>query len=79
MKYLLLFQSAKNPSHARRVIIVLLNGQKLEAMCDPSMTGKQIFTVLASHMGLDEIHQFFGLTYIHGKISSGYFYLIYSN
>lgn len=58
-------ESVKNPSHARRVIIVLLNGQKLEAMCDPSMTGKQIFNALISHMALDEIHQFFGLTYIH--------------
>ncbi|GAB1598646.1 tyrosine-protein phosphatase non-receptor type 13-like isoform X1 [Argonauta hians] len=59
-------ESVKNPGHARRVIIVLLNGQKLEAMCDPSMTGKQIYTALVSHMTLHEdIKQYFGLTYIH--------------
>lgn len=58
-------ESLKNTANARRVIIVLLNGQKLEAMCDPSTTGKQLFQTLVSHTGLQEIQSYFGLTYMH--------------
>lgn len=67
--FLVLFflQSAKNPANARRVIIVLLNGQKLEVMCDPSTTGKQLFQTVISHMALHEIQSYFGLTYIYGN------------
>lgn len=64
---LFFLQSAKNPANARRVIIVLLNGQKLEVMCDPSTTGKQLFQTIISHMALHEIQSYFGLTYIYGN------------
>ena len=60
-----LFQSLKNPNHARRVVVVLLTGQKLEAMCDPSTTGQQLFEAVITHAELPEFF-FFGLTYING-------------
>ncbi|XP_069124056.1 tyrosine-protein phosphatase non-receptor type 13-like isoform X2 [Argopecten irradians] len=56
-------ESLKNPSHARRVVVVLLTGQKLEAMCDPSTTGQQLFESVITHIELPEFF-FFGLTYV---------------
>ena len=56
-------ESLKNPNHARRVVVVLLTGQKLEAMCDPSTTGQQLFEAVITHAELPEFF-FFGLTYI---------------
>lgn len=65
LNMLLSGESAKNPANARRIIIVLLNGQKLEVMCDPSTTSKQLFQAVISHMALHEIQSYFGLTYIY--------------
>ncbi|XP_076073752.1 tyrosine-protein phosphatase non-receptor type 13-like isoform X3 [Mytilus galloprovincialis] len=56
-------ESLKNPTHVRRVVIVLLTGQKLEAMCDPSTTGQQLFEAVITHAELPEFF-FFGLSYI---------------
>ncbi|XP_050390913.1 tyrosine-protein phosphatase non-receptor type 13 isoform X2 [Patella vulgata] len=56
-------ESLKNPSHARRVIIVHLTGQKYEVICDPSTNGRQLFDVLVTHIGLAEYY-YFGLTFI---------------
>jgi hypothetical protein len=64
--YFVPFQSSKNPSHARRVVVVLLTGQKLELMCDPCTTGQQLYETIVTHTGLPEFY-FFGLTYISGK------------
>lgn len=59
-------QSTKNPGHARRIVVVLLTGQKLEVMCDPSTTGQQLFESIITHIELPEFF-FFGLTYVSGK------------
>ena len=47
------------------MVVVLLTGQKLEAMCDPSTTGQQLFEAVITHAELPEFF-FFGLTYING-------------
>lgn len=44
---------------------MLLTGQKLEAMCDPSTTGQQLFEAVITHSELPEFF-FFGLSYING-------------
>lgn len=44
---------------------MLLTGQKLEAMCDPSTTGQQLFEAVITHAELPEFF-FFGLSYING-------------
>ncbi|KAK3091931.1 hypothetical protein FSP39_023798 [Pinctada imbricata] len=60
-------ESLKNPSLARRVVVVLLTGQKLEAFVDPSTTGHQMFESIITHVELPEFF-FFGLSYIsHGE------------
>jgi len=46
---------------------VLLNGQKLEAMVDPSTTGQQLYEAVVTEIELQEFY-FFGLTYVSGKI-----------
>lgn len=61
------FQSLKNPAHVRRVVVVLLTGQKLEAMCDPSTTGQQLFEAVITHAELPEFF-FFGLSYMNGML-----------
>ena len=50
------------------MVVVLLTGQKLEAMCDPSTTGQQLFEAVITHAELPEFF-FFGLTYINGMYS----------
>lgn len=55
----------KNPAHARRVVVVLLTGQKLEVMCDPCTTGQQLFEAIVTHISLPEFF-YLGLTYING-------------
>ena len=60
-------QSRKNPGRVTRVVIVLLNGQKLEAMVDPSTTGQQLYEAVVTEIELQEFY-FFGLTYVSGKI-----------
>ena len=61
---LLLLQTT-NPSNLRNVRVVLLTGQKLNIMCEPNTTGKLVFDVVISHLGLPE-HYFFGLTFLQG-------------
>ncbi|KAL8588982.1 hypothetical protein ACOMHN_065764 [Nucella lapillus] len=56
-------ESAKNPALARRIIIIHLTGQKLEAIVDPCMTGRQLFDAVVTHTALDDFF-FFGLTYV---------------
>ncbi|KAL5018640.1 hypothetical protein ScPMuIL_004362 [Solemya velum] len=56
-------ESMKNPAHARRVVVVLLTGQKLEVMCDPCTTGQQLFEAVVTHISLPEFF-YMGLTYI---------------
>ena len=48
------------------MVVVLLNGQKLEVMCDPSTTGQQLFEAVVTQIELPEFY-FFGLTYVTGK------------
>ena len=45
---------------------MLLNGQKLEVMCEPSTTGQQLFEAIVTHIELPEFY-FFGLTYVSGE------------
>ena len=59
-------QSLRHPSHVRRVVVVLLTGQKLEAMVDPAITAQQMFESVITHIELPEFF-FFGLTYINGN------------
>lgn len=47
-------------------MVVLLSGQKLEAMVDPSITAQQMFESIITHIELPEFF-FFGLTYISGE------------
>ena len=49
------------------MVVVLLNGQKLEVMCDPSTTGQQLFEAVVTQIELPEFY-FFGLTYVTGKL-----------
>ncbi|XP_022313821.2 tyrosine-protein phosphatase non-receptor type 13-like isoform X2 [Crassostrea virginica] len=56
-------ESLRHPSHVRRVVVVLLTGQKLEAMVDPAITAQQMFESVITHIELPEFF-FFGLTYI---------------
>lgn len=56
-------ESLKNPAHVRRVVVVLLTGQKLEALVDPSTTAQQMFESIITHIELPEFF-FFGLTHI---------------
>lgn len=69
-------QSLKNPAHVRRVVVVLLTGQKLEALVDPSTTAQQMFESIITHIELPEFF-FFGLTHINGDLSI-YYWLIYN-
>ena len=62
-----IFQSRKNPGRVCRVVVVLLNGQKLEVMCDPATTGQQLFEAIITQIELPEFY-FFGLTYVTGKL-----------
>ena len=59
-------QTHKGPSRVCRVVIVLLNGRKLEAMVDPSLTGQQLYEAVVTEIDLPEFY-FFGLTYINGN------------
>ncbi|KAK3601912.1 hypothetical protein CHS0354_041851 [Potamilus streckersoni] len=56
-------ESRKNPGKVCRVVVVLLTGQKLEAFCDATTTGQQLFEAVVTHVELPEFF-FFGLTYI---------------
>lgn len=56
-------ESLKNPAHVRRVVVVLLTGQKLEALVDPCTTAQQMFESIITHIELPEFF-FFGLTHI---------------
>ncbi|XP_046560212.1 tyrosine-protein phosphatase non-receptor type 13-like [Haliotis rubra] len=56
-------ESLKNPSLARRVVIIHLTGQKLESTVDPSTTGRQLFDAVIAHLGIVEFF-FFGLSYV---------------
>ncbi|KAL3876548.1 hypothetical protein ACJMK2_034389 [Sinanodonta woodiana] len=56
-------ESRKNPGKVCRVVVVLLTGQKLEAFCDPTTTGQQLFEAIVTHIELPEFF-FFGLTYV---------------
>ncbi|CAH1795007.1 unnamed protein product [Owenia fusiformis] len=47
----------------REFTVVLLNGQKLAALCDPTTPCKELLDVVVSYLRLPE-HYFFGLTHI---------------
>lgn len=68
-------QSLKNPAHVRRVVVVLLTGQKLEALVDPNTTAQQMFESIITHIELPEFF-FFGLTHINGDLPI-YYWLFY--
>ena len=46
--------------------MVLLNGRRLDLMCDLGIKGQEMFDLVASHIGLSE-KVYFGLTYIKGE------------
>ncbi len=54
-----------NAVNLRHLRVILLNGQRLDVICEPNNTGKQLFDTVVSHLGLPE-HFFFGITYIQG-------------
>ena len=55
----------------RHIEVVLLNGQRLDVMCDVNTTARQVFDVVVTHLGLPE-HYFFGMTFLKGNQCSAY-------
>ncbi len=53
-------------SQSRHVEVVLLSGQRLDVICEPNTTARQVFEMIVTHMGLPE-HYFFGITYMKGQ------------
>ena len=60
-----------NQGVVRHIEVVLLNGQRLDVMCDVNTTARQVFDVLVTHLGLPE-HYFFGMTFLKGNQCSAY-------
>ena len=50
----------------RRLQVVLLNGAKLNIICEPANTGQQLFDLVVSHLGLVQ-HYYYGITFEHGQ------------
>lgn len=52
-----------NVSQRRQVNVVHLTGQRMQVLCGPNTTGRQLYDTVLSHLGLRE-HYFFGIAYI---------------
>ncbi|XP_074647744.1 tyrosine-protein phosphatase non-receptor type 13-like isoform X2 [Tubulanus polymorphus] len=56
-------EHVKQTPHTKPVAVHLLTGEVIDINCDPSVTTKQLYSVIVTHLGLVE-HFYFGLTYI---------------
>ncbi|XP_006885384.1 PREDICTED: tyrosine-protein phosphatase non-receptor type 13 [Elephantulus edwardii] len=54
----ILTKKGKNEDSRRKVNIMLLNGQKLEVICDTKTICKDVFDMVVAHIGLVEHHLF---------------------
>ncbi|XP_022099878.1 tyrosine-protein phosphatase non-receptor type 13-like isoform X2 [Acanthaster planci] len=59
----ILCKAGKIPPDRKKVTVVLLNGRRLDLMCDLGTKGQEMFDIVTSHMGLSE-KVYFGLAYI---------------
>ncbi|XP_033112583.1 tyrosine-protein phosphatase non-receptor type 13-like isoform X2 [Anneissia japonica] len=59
----MLSRSGKLPPSRKKVTCVLLNGRRLNLMCDLGTTGKEMFELVVKYLDILE-HFFFGLAYI---------------
>ncbi|XP_063969005.1 tyrosine-protein phosphatase non-receptor type 13-like isoform X2 [Lytechinus pictus] len=58
-----LSKAGKIPPEKKRVTAVMLNGRRLDLLCDLGTSGQELFDLIASHLGLNE-RSYFGLAYI---------------
>ncbi|CAH1247149.1 PTPN13 [Branchiostoma lanceolatum] len=56
-------KGSKLPQGRRKVIVVMLNGQRLSLVCDVTTVAKQLFDMIVAQLGLVE-HFFFGLAHL---------------
>ncbi|XP_019644606.1 PREDICTED: tyrosine-protein phosphatase non-receptor type 13-like [Branchiostoma belcheri] len=56
-------KGSKLPQGRRKVIVVMLNGQRLSVMCDVTTVAKELFDMIVAQLGLVE-HFFFGLAHL---------------
>ncbi|XP_035670217.1 tyrosine-protein phosphatase non-receptor type 13-like [Branchiostoma floridae] len=56
-------KGSKLPQGRRKVVVVMLNGQRLSLVCDVTTVAKQLFDMIVSQLGLVE-HFFFGLAHL---------------
>ena len=55
-----------SPDNLRHIQVVLLTGRKLDVICDPTNTGKELIDAVIAHLNLPE-HYYFGVAYMQGK------------
>ena len=53
----------------RHVEVILLNGQRLDVLCEVNTVARQVFDLVVTYVGLPE-HYFFGVTYVKGSSCS---------
>ncbi|XP_030835107.1 tyrosine-protein phosphatase non-receptor type 13 isoform X4 [Strongylocentrotus purpuratus] len=58
-----LSKAGKIPPEKKRVTAVMLNGRRLDLLCDLGTSGQELFDLIASHLGLNE-RSYFGIAYI---------------
>ncbi|XP_072164796.1 tyrosine-protein phosphatase non-receptor type 13-like [Diadema setosum] len=56
-------KAGRIPPEKKRVTAVMLNGRRLDLLCDLGTSGQELFDLIASHVGLNE-RSYFGLAYI---------------
>ncbi len=68
----------RGPDTSRHVKVVLLSGHKLDVVCDPSATGKQLLEGVVRYLTVSD-QSLFALTVIHGECLIKVMPLLYSS